>query len=330
MGARGDQARTGVSTASQRILLVFVDGVGIGAPDPTINPLAANRYPAVEALTGGARLTSEAPEFAGDHSLYRTIDANLGVDGLPQSGTGQATLFTGVNCAELAGRHYGPFPHSSSKSVIGTRNLFIDAARVIDTSPIFANAYPNRFFRYIERTQRWTVTTLCCASAGVRLRTGEDLRKRMAVSADITGRAWPEPDSKHEVITPHQAGRRLTGLAEESGLTVFEYFETDKAGHSRDFARAADVLSRLDGLLEGILDSLRPDQSLVVTSDHGNLEDLSRRTHTRNPVPLMVHGPAAHHFRDVDGLASVKPAILTALGGMESPFDRHSGEGRNQ
>jgi hypothetical protein len=223
-----------------------------------------------------------------------------------------------VNCAKLAGRHYGPFPHSSSKPVIGANNLFIDAARVTDTAPIFANAYPDRFFRYIERTQRWTVTTLCCAAAGIRLRTREDLRERMAVSADITGRAWPEPDSNHEVITSQQAGRRLTRLSEESGLTVFEYFETDKAGHSRDFARAADVLARLDGLLQGILDSLRPDQSLVVTSDHGNLEDLSRKTHTRNPVPLIVHGPAARHFRDVHGLASVKPAVLKALGGGSS------------
>jgi len=96
-------------------------------------------------------------------------------------------------------------------------------------------------------------------------------------------------------------------------MTVFEYFATDKAGHAQDFDRAASALSALDGLVGGVLASLAPDQTLIVTSDHGNLEDLSVKTHTRNPVPLLARGPAAGYFASVDALTMVQPAVLSAL-----------------
>jgi len=53
------------------------------------------------------------------------------VEGLPQSGTGQATLFTGVNCAERVGRHFGPYPHSTTHEILRDHNLF---RRVEDAS----------------------------------------------------------------------------------------------------------------------------------------------------------------------------------------------------
>lgn len=296
-----------------RIILLFVDGLGVGPADPDVNPLVSRKYPAIERLTGGVPLSSEAPAVLNEDMLFRTIDATLGLEGLPQSGTGQATLFTGVNCAELAGRHYGPFPHSSSRSVIREKNLFTAVESRTGSKGIFANAYPQRFFRYIERTKRWTVTTLCCASAGIVLRTGSDLMEGEAISADITGKGWPEPESTHRVISPQEAGARLSRLAADAPMTVFEYFATDKAGHEQAFDEAADALRRLNGLIEGVLDTLDAGQTLVMTSDHGNVEDLSVRTHTRNPVPLMAYGYAARHFRDVEGLASVKAALLSAL-----------------
>jgi len=295
------------------IILVFVDGLGLGSSDPDKNPLVAGSYPTLESLCGDNPMTEASPPVSDERALFRAIDANLGVSGLPQSGTGQATLFTGINCAELAGRHFGPFPHSTSRPVIKERNLFMEVEKLTGVKPVFANAYPQRFFRYIERTRRWTVTTLCCTEAGVPLRTGEDLRRGEALSADIAGATWPEPDSDHEVITPIEAGRRLVGLAADRPMTVFEYFATDKAGHAQDFDRAASALSALDGLVGGVLASLAPDQTLIVTSDHGNLEDLSVKTHTRNPVPLLARGPAAGYFASVDALTMVQPAVLSAL-----------------
>lgn len=301
----------------QRIILVFVDGLGVGSSDPANNPIVRRRYPAIERIAGNVPLCSAAPQISRVDHVYRGIDASLGIGGLPQSGTGQATLFTGVNCAEVAGRHYGPFPHSSSRPIIRDVNLFKTVASATGTSPLFANAYPDRFFRYMERTNRWTVTTLCCAAAGIPLRTGADLREGRAISADITGSSWPEPESDHQVITPQEAGHRLVGLSKDAPLTVFEYFATDKAGHEKDFEQADAALVRLDGLIEGILDTLESRQTLVMTSDHGNVEDLSVKTHTLNPVPLAAWGVAAHHFRGIESLTSVKSAVLAALDGSD-------------
>ena len=54
---------------------------------------------------------------------------------------------------------------------------------------------------------------------------------------------------------------------------------------------------------------------VVVGSDHGNLEDLSRKTHTANPVPTMVWGAGAHAFASrIRTIADLAPAILAHLG----------------
>jgi bisphosphoglycerate-independent phosphoglycerate mutase (AlkP superfamily) len=51
----------------------------------------------------------------------------------------------------------------------------------------------------------------------------------------------------------------------------------------------------------------------VLTSDHGNMEDLSTGSHTRNPVPLLARGPQARRFAAAESIADVTPAILSAL-----------------
>lgn len=316
---------------TESLVFVFVDGLGLGVDDPDVNPLATDRYPHLAEFAGGrltragiAGSTARHPELGSGsrrrnpslhrHWLAKPIDANLGLDGLPQSGTGQATLFTGVNCVELAGRHYGPFPHSTSRTVIAQQNMF---KRLVESGKKaeFANPYPRRFFTYVERTDRWTVTTLCCLHAGIRLKTGEDLAAGEAVAADITGAGWPEPSDAIEPVTPEEAGQRLARMADRSHFVLFEYFATDKAGHGRNFNRAHDTLSRLDAFIGGIVGRLDLSrQSLLLTSDHGNLEDLSTRGHTRNPVPLIVWGPAAAAFTESEDLVGITPAILIALG----------------
>src|SRR5687768_10398323 len=45
-------------TAPRRAILVFLDGVGIGADDPAYNPFAAAHLPRLEALLGGRKLVA--------------------------------------------------------------------------------------------------------------------------------------------------------------------------------------------------------------------------------------------------------------------------------
>lgn len=287
--------------------------MGLGA-ETSENPFTRCHLPAFDTLGGGRIWTTRHPGILNDRLLFQAIDARLGVSGLPQSGTGQATLFTGVNCAKLASRHFGPFPHSTSLPIISDQSIF---KRILDLgeSVCFANAYPPRFFEYVQERNRWPVTTRCCLDASVRIRTLDDLAGGTAVAADITGAGLRKDLSLGvSTITEKEAADRLVALAANHRFTAFEYFHTDKAGHAQDFNRSIECLVSLDRLISGLLTRIdRDDITLIVTSDHGNIEDLSIRTHTLNPVPLAVYGPAATCFKEVRSLTDVVPAILGAL-----------------
>ena len=299
------------------ILFVFLDGVGLGTDDPERNPLAALSLPAFERLAGGQAWTQPAHSIDRPDHVFRPIDATLGVEGLPQSGTGQATLFTGVNCARIAGRHFGPFPHSKTRPVLASESIFHQVQALdlpFDEPAVFANAYPNRFFSYVEKTDRWTVTTRCCLEASLRIRTHQDVLDGNALTADLTAENWPQADPDLTPIAEEEAGRRVVEISHAHAFTLFEYFLSDKAGHSRSMDRATAVLRALDRFFAGLLSTFDPSTSLlIVTSDHGNLEDLSTKSHTRHPVPLVAYGHGAAHFAAIDDLTGVTPAIVRAL-----------------
>jgi 2,3-bisphosphoglycerate-independent phosphoglycerate mutase len=297
-----------------RLLFVFLDGVGLGPASPE-NPFSTREDSAFRRLAGGAPWTEALPETAASDHLVRPLDATLGVEGLPQSGTGQATLFTGVNCAERVGRHFGPFPHSATHEVLDHENLFhrVHALASTPTPAAFANAFPPQFFEAACR--RWTVTTRCCAGADVPLRDLDALQADRAVAADLTAEAWR--DALHLDVSPRaapQAAQALFATHRDHLFTLFEYFQTDKAGHGRGDLAPDPLLDRLDRFLGRLLDLLDPARdTLLVTSDHGNIEDTSHTQHTRNPVPLFVRGWAAPYFEDARDLTDVTPGIVDAL-----------------
>lgn len=294
------------------VLFVFLDGVGLGTATP-LNPLAQATLPAFARLASGQPWTDAAEVIRRDKHVFRPLDATLGVEGLPQSGTGQAALFTGTNAPALAGRHFGPYPHSQTKEALRTKNLFRRAA-TRGRPAAFANAYPPRFFSYAAARDRWTVTTYCAHAAGLTIRTMDHLRQGRALAADVTGAGLQRIVDGVSVIPEAEAARLLLALARDHGVTLFEYFRTDKAGHSRRTARAARVLRSLDAFFGALLDAMDPQRELLlVCSDHGNLEDLSVKTHTRNPVPLVAYGAGAHAFSEAESLTDVTPALECVL-----------------
>jgi hypothetical protein len=299
----------------KRLLFVFLDGVGL-APSGPSNPVSAHAGPALRRLAGGQCWDAAlSPQRTRTH-LVRPLDATLGVEGLPQSGTGQATLMTGTNCAQLVGRHFGPFPHSKTHEVLDHENLFQNIQSLFPgtEAPVaFANAFPPQYFNASRR--RPTVTTHCCRAAQVEIRTIEALRARRALPADLTGASWRELLGL-EVLrrAPSEAGTTLARTARAHAFTLFEYFLTDKAGHNRIDTPPAVLLDQLDDFFDGLLRALDPaSEALLITSDHGNLENTSHTQHTRNPVPLIVHGWAAPYFDGADDLTDVTPGIVRAL-----------------
>jgi hypothetical protein len=299
----------------KRLLFVFLDGVGL-APDAPSNPLSSHTGPALRRLAGGQRWDDPFPKQRTKTHLVRSLDATLGVEGLPQSGTGQATLMSGANCAQLVGRHFGPFPHSKTHDVLDRANLFHNIQSLFpgtEAPAAFANAFPPQYFSADRR--RPTVTTHCCQAAEVEIRTIEALRTGRALPADLTGASWRELLGLDVAPQePGEAGATLARTARKHAFTLFEYFLTDKVGHSRIDTPPAVLLDQLDDFFDGLLQALDPaSDALLITSDHGNLEDTSHTQHTRNPVPLIVHGWAAPYFEGATDLTDVAPGIVRAL-----------------
>lgn len=299
----------------KHLLFLFLDGVGL-APETDQNPFAAHDGAAFRHLAGDQSWTQPFDEHDTPQHITRALDATLGVDGLPQSGTGQASLMTGTNCAQQVGRHFGPFPHSKTHDNLDQANLFHKVQSLFpqhDAPAAFANAYPPQFFNAARR--RATVTTYCCNAAGVEIRDIDALQSGRALSADLTGTAWREIlqlDVPDRSMT--EAAQILASTTRQHAFTLFEYFLTDKVGHNRIDMPASTLLTELDRFLDALIEALDPDrETLLITSDHGNLEDTSHTQHTHNPVPLLVYGWAAPHFAQAGDLTDVTPGIVNAL-----------------
>lgn len=302
------------------VFFLFVDGIGVG-PKNSFNPLAASDLKSFSYFTNGEGLYSDCDERIEESILFKKLDANLGVEGLPQSGTGQTSLFTGENASKVVGRHFGPFPHSKIKPLLKKRSLFHS---VIEKrkSPHFLNAYPDIFFEKSKKRNRWSCTTLMVRSAGVRLNRLEDVLRGEAVTAEIIQSAWRNQLNLNvPEIEPEEASDRVLQALKTYNLVLYEYYLTDKAGHEQSREMADQVLKNLDRFIIKILNHLDENDTLVLCSDHGNLEDLSIKTHTRNPVPLFVKGNT-QPFKNVKGILDVKPGIMKVLEEESSPLKR--------
>lgn len=292
--------------------MLFVDGVGL-APASADNPFAAMRTPALEALLG-ASLTSERERIEEDLVLL-PLDATLGVEGLPQSATGQASLFTGRNGAARLGRHQTGLPGPRMRELVEEHGMLLRARRAgLDAT--FANAYSRGYLRDLRAGRRRPSVTTCAAlAAGVELPLLDDLRRGHAVSWDYCRDHFAVgTDNGIESIPAPVAGSHLARIAARHDLTVHESFLTDLAGHLKRGVSPSEAVARLDGVIAGIEAHRPEDVTWILTSDHGNLEDTSVGSHTRNPVPLLAVGPAAHGFLGAESILDVAPMVLRLLG----------------
>ena len=295
------------------VVLLFLDGVGIGKKDADINPFFCARLPILSKLCGGELPHTPFKKKSTDQAEVIAINATLGIAGLPQSGTGQTAIFTGVNGAKKFGRHFGPYPPSVLHQIIAEKNIFL-RLKEIGRKSVFANVFPKQFFEYAEsKTKRITVTTLSCQLAGIKLLTAEELKRDEGIAADLIRAKWPELGYNDIMpITSKEAGRHLAGIVAKHDFTLFEYWLTDHAGHSRKMINSVEVLERFDEFLSGLLESFDFDNTLLmIVSDHGNIEDLSTKSHTRNQVPCILVGKHSHQLaKRIKNLTHITPAII--------------------
>ncbi len=288
------------------VLLFFIDGLGIGARGPS------NPFDGLEDAEPLAVFQDEALETIFDGVIVPT-DACLGVAGRPQSASGQTTILTGINAPALLGYHKQGFPNAALRKIIREHSIFRQLNEAGIKPITFANAYTQRFFT--ERPRWVSATTAAIEAAGLPFRTVEDLQEGRAVFQDFTNAALIARGEDISLRTPEEAASVLASVVASNRFTLYEYFITDKMGHGQDFAAARSVIKALAKMIRTLLGKLDLKRTTVIlTSDHGNIEDLSTRNHTLNLVPTIVWGPARERVAQrVRSLADITPAILDVL-----------------
>ena len=295
-----------MTTTDASVLLFFIDGLGIGTRGP-FNPL--DNLPNAAPL---AVFQNEASDPGFDGIVVPT-DPRLGVEGRPQSASGQTTILTGVNAPAQLGYHKQGFPNKPLRDIIEAHSIFRQL-RDAGVGPVtFANAYTDGFFT--ERPRWISATTAAVEAAGMTFRSIADLKNDQAVFMDYTNRVLIERGVEVAERSEEEAADVLARITAENRFTLYEYFITDKVGHEQDMPKAKEILTSLARFVRELLARLDLKRTTVIlTSDHGNIEDLSSRNHTLHLVPTIVWGAERERIAaTIKTLADITPAIVALL-----------------
>ena len=298
-----------------RVIMIMLDGFGVPA-DGWDNSIYSQYC------------SNQFVELFKNYS--KPVDACLGVDGLPQSATGQTALFTGYNGADIMGEHMPGFPGPLLRDAIRDRNIFSSLEKA-NYTVTFANAYVRYSIAELRKTRFRSVTTIMTEGIFGAIRRKADLIDHYAVYHDITRRSLQDGDIGFgrqkfkmeppipELITPEQGARDLMRVAKPYDFTLFEYFMTDKAGHAKDHKLVEEVLGDIDRFICTLQNEMCDDTIIVLCSDHGNIEDLTTSRHTDNPVPLLVYGKNAPDYIPVESITDVHGFIVDMMIKLNNP-----------
>ena len=303
-------------------LIFFVDGVGLGVDDPEVNPFIEADLPNLTGLLGEGWFLR--PDCGGpgrittDRVSLVPTDPNLNMPGRPQSATGQATILTGRNVPQIVGEHYGPKPNPDVAAVVKESNLFRDVIEAGGSAALIT-PYPQGYFDSIESGKRLlSAVPLAAVSAGLDLMTAEDLRAGRAVSPGFTGQGWHDYLGYNDIPihTLYEAGQRIAVIARDHNFSFFEHWPSDRSGHRGSIDQASQHLEIIDEALGGLFDSWNDETDLLlITSDHGNIEEKNHRQHSRNPVPTILRGPDhAKYAEKIQDLADIADICRSFLG----------------
>jgi len=305
-----------------RTIFIFVDGCGVGR-DNASNPffLAASRH--LPFWKKGMALPDGTPVAA--------IDATLGIPGPPQSASGQTALFCGAKAAEIANRHRNGYPDRVLRRIILKKNLLSRlqqrgvTARFLNAYPVFNDFFSNEHVMIKPDGRLWfsplfpehfkkmiSVTSCMLLASGQRPFGEADIRAEKALYQDYSNRQLNEKGLSLPAFSPKQAADIICNASRRFEFILYEYFQTDFYAHRRPFEECVGLIRELDILVGALLSRLdKNNDTLVLTSDHGNLEDHLLRGHSRNPVPLLAWGRHEGSLRKkIRNLSDVTPALL--------------------
>ncbi|MCP4230913.1 MAG: hypothetical protein GY771_12320 [bacterium] len=191
----------------------------------------------------------------------------------------------------MLGRHLQGFPNAKLRKLLKERGI-IPVLHRAGLRVRFVNAYHTpTLAEYRKRKRPFSATSVMAMEAFGGFPSVSLIAGRGAVYHDITGRSLRCRGEEAPTLKPEEAGGVVAELSRENDFTLFEYFLTDFAGHRQRMHRNVIYLETYDRFLGGVLAGTDlGKQTLLIISDHGNIEDLSVRKHTYNPVPLIAAG----------------------------------------
>ncbi|MCB0193509.1 MAG: alkaline phosphatase family protein [Anaerolineae bacterium] len=300
---------------AKKVVIIFLDGVGLGDSNPEINPFMHVKMDRLKPWLGTDQLVLDTAGSATDQAVLLAVDAQLGMPGLPQSGTGQTAILTGLNAPVANGGHYGPYPNSHLRDMLTAHSIF-KTLHDMGHPVAYANAYPDKFLDRIRRGKgRASANTNAAFLAGLRLRSRRDLEKGRALPAMLSSDFWPETNVILPPLNAQQAGQQLVNLAQDYTLTFFEFWYSDWIGHRMDRDQSLWVLEQLNHFIGEALEAVNLDDTLLlVISDHGNFEDWTTKKHTPNPSLTIIAGQSARALAPrLKALTDIKPLVLSYL-----------------
>ncbi|NTV45696.1 MAG: hypothetical protein HGB11_04055 [Chlorobiales bacterium] len=302
-----------------KLVFVFLDGVGL-APRFPLNPFFHTPTKRIFDAIGAGFFYEEA-NLCSSNVLFQPIDAGMGVEGHGQSGTGQFSIYTGLNGAKIFGRHHGPYLPSTLRTTLAEKNIYA-RLDLLGMTSCYANAYPERFIQAcldLRENGKIRSSVLFEASVlqGLPILGANHVKNGTAISGDIINWWWGQNprdgDLSVPVISGEEAAQNLLALSRQFDAVFFEFFLADLSGHGRIKTEPGQIIQRLDEFIGHLIFNLSSDTLFVLTSDHGNFEDLSHTQHTLNPVPLLVVGKDAEHFAPVTAIDQILPVLIEMM-----------------
>jgi len=281
------------------VILIFLDGVGIGNNNSNFNPCLHSKY---QIFSPHKNLPYNGKKYA--------LDAQLNVNGFPQSATGQTAIYTGKNSAKLIDKHLFGFPNEELKELLATNSIFKKLIS-LKYKCKFLNAFRPVFFTSPElfKNIRLSTTSEMNRSVDLPFCTLEDIKSKQALYHDFTNSEIIDKGFQIPRFNAEIASSILVEQSTKYDLILYEYFLTDKAGHSKDMKYAIQEVNKVESLIYNVASKIQNiDTSLVVCSDHGNIEDIRTKSHTLNPAFFAVW---THSMKkSMKSLMDISPLVL--------------------
>ncbi len=301
----------------KHILMIFLDGIGLGDDDPATNPFAAGDYPTLRSLSNGQNWVRATGRQDSARAILVPTDPRLGIPGRPQSASGQAAILTGLNVPQMIGEHYGPRPNPAIRAILHEDNFFKQVV-AHGMNAALLEAYPPGFHKAISSGKRLPSSyQQASLEAGLPLFTEEAIYSGDALAVDWTGEGWHSDLGYTDtpIYTPEEGGRKMVEISRRYQFSFFAHWVTDTVGHRGKVEDGVKLLELFDHVMAGALAEWNDAEGLmIITSDHGNMEDLSHGKHTENDVPTVIIGDGKERFAEsLHSLADLVPQMAQFL-----------------